>query len=104
MTLHPRGPEHDPLYGDTPIGDLRMVVQAKALVSARRHLFREHGFTRAQLRQRSGWQVLAWHLDAHGIPDAGFPDTAMPWGLESVVHRLAGVSSPPIDGEPDGSR
>jgi hypothetical protein len=94
MTLRPIGSQHDPLYGDTPIAELRMVVHAKAFVSARRHLFHEHGFTRAQLRETSGQRVLAWHLEAHGIQDADFPDGAMPWGLESVVHRLAGLPSP----------
>jgi hypothetical protein len=89
MTLHPIGSSHDPLYGDTPLAELRMVVHAKAFVAARRHLFHDHGFTRAQLRETSGWRVLAWHLEAHGIADADFPDAAMPWGLVSVVHRLA---------------
>jgi hypothetical protein len=97
MTLSPLGHEHDPLYGDTPIGELRMVLQAKAFISARRHLFHEHEFTRAQLGGTTGRQVLAWHLGAHGIPDADFPDGAMPWGLESVVHRLAGLPSPLAD-------
>jgi hypothetical protein len=68
-----------------------MVLQAKAFVSARRHLFHDHGFTRTQLRETDGGKVLAWHLEAHGIPDANFPRSAMPWGLESVVHRLAGL-------------
>jgi hypothetical protein len=52
-------------------------------------VFHDHGFTRAQLRETRGDRVLAWHLDVHGIPDAKFPDPAMPWGLVSVVHRLA---------------
>ena len=85
------GHAHDPLYGDTPIEDLRMVVHAKAFVAAKRHLFHDHGFTRAQLRGSGGQVVLRWHLEAHGIPDAPFGRAAMPWGLVSVVHRLAGL-------------
>lgn len=94
MTLLPLGSEHDPLYGDRPVDELRMVLHAKAFVAARRHLFHEHGFTRSQLRERNGWAVLQWHLEAHGISDADFPGSAMPWGLVSVVHRLAGLPNP----------
>jgi hypothetical protein len=87
--------EHDPLYGDTPIGELRMVLQCKAFVDARRHLFHEHGFTRRQLREPSARVVLAWHLREHGLTGARFPNGAIPWGLVSVVHRMADDRSGP---------
>jgi hypothetical protein len=63
------GYEDDPLHGDRPIDELRTGLHSKAFIAARRHLFEEHGFTRAQLRTRSGHQVLEWHLDAHGLTD-----------------------------------
>jgi hypothetical protein len=90
VSMVPLYPEDGPLYGDVPISQLAMVVQCKAMVDARRHLFHDHGFKREQLRETRARILLGWHLQTHNLPvDTEFPRSAIPYGLVRVVHRIA---------------
>jgi len=82
--------EDDPLYGDQPFNELRMVLQCKAIVSGRRHLHRVHGISRGALREGRVEVLLAWHLEAHGLPaDTPVdPPGCMPWKLDRYPHEL----------------
>ena len=78
----------DPLYGDRAYHELRMPLQARALVAARRHLFHDHGVPRSAL-DGSGFVMIDLHLEAHGIPNAIVAESALPWGIVSAVHERA---------------
>jgi hypothetical protein len=94
MTYRHPASGYDPLYGDTPISELNMTVHSKAFLEARRHLFHVHGVSRERLREHRALVVLGWHLEAHGLSrNTPISRSAMPWGMESVVHRLAGERS-----------
>ena len=58
---------HDPLYGNRPIGELRMVVQCKAMVEGRRHLVRAHGLPVSAIAGEAAGQLMDLHFDAHGF-------------------------------------
>jgi hypothetical protein len=81
--------EADPLFGERPFSELRMPLQAKAVVAAKRHLHAAHGIGRERLREGRVAVILEWHLEAHGLPlDTSVRPTSMPWGLVEFPHTL----------------
>lgn len=76
----------DPLWGDAPLEDLRMPLQAKALVQARRHLVHDHGLRPASW---SSPRALELHLQAHGLTPGAAGAKAVPWGMVGAVHDAA---------------
>jgi len=85
----PVEPEDDPLYGDTPLAELPMVLQCKAILSGKRHLHHQHGISREELREGRVSVLLGWHLQAHGLPpDTSVDSAKMPWSLATLPHQL----------------
>ena len=90
MSMVPLHTQDDPLYGDSPLEELAMVVQCKAFIAARRHLFHQHGVTRNQLREMRAVVMMRWHLNEHGLPiGRTFTSNEISWGLVELPHQLA---------------
>lgn len=81
-----KGSENDPLFGDTPIEELRTVIHVKALVAGRRHLVHEHGLEVAQV-DTGAVELTELHYRAHGIVDPEpINRQSMPWAIVSLPH------------------
>jgi hypothetical protein len=90
----------DPLYGETPVEHLAMVLEAKAMVNGRRHLVREHGLEVIEVRRGTARELFNIHYRVHGFAQAPSVNAAaLPWGIVSRVHtdqrdRDGGPSGP----------
>jgi len=95
---------HDPLYGNRPIGELRMVVQCKAMVEGRRHLVRAHGL--AGSGGADAGQLMDLHFEAHGFdPIPTYGAESLPWSIVSRPHRVLEARGQPVThGEVDDVR
>jgi hypothetical protein len=89
---------HDPLFGDTPIDEIRAVIHVKALVAGRRPLVHEHRLEVAQV-DTGAVELTELHYRAHGISDhPPINKQAMPWAIVSLPHAAHGVEVVQDDG------
>ena len=97
---------HDPLYGDRPIGELRMVVQCKAMVEGRRHLVRAHRLPVSAIADADAGQLMDLHFEAHGFdPIPTYGAESLPWSIAWRPHRVLEARSQPVThGEVDDVR